>query len=155
INGEFTTIDVAGAVSFTEALNINDAGIVVGSYDDDTGTHGFMYVDGQMSPINVPGALSTSVNGENNSGEIVGYYLGSDFKEHGFLLNNGTFTTIDAPSKPNTYAYRINDTGVIVGSYEDQPNSGIDVGWRLGTRAQMIVVPAGTTDVFGLNGKGR
>ena len=40
-NFSFTQIDVPGAI-FTEAFGINDAGQIVGGFNDSTGSHGFL-----------------------------------------------------------------------------------------------------------------
>ena len=40
-NFSFTQIDVPGAI-FTEAFDINDAGQIVGGFNDSTGSHGFL-----------------------------------------------------------------------------------------------------------------
>ena len=54
--GSFTTIDVPGALGFTEATGINDAGQIVGAFTDKTGTHGFLYSGGSFTIINASGA---------------------------------------------------------------------------------------------------
>src|SRR6476646_8261658 len=60
----FTQIDVPGA-SFTQALGINNAGQIVGSFNNSTGVHGFLTnnTGGSFTPIDVPGAFFTSPSG--------------------------------------------------------------------------------------------
>ena len=56
--GAFTSIDVPGATQ-TLATGINDAGQIVGQYNDATGTHGFLLNGGVFTTINVPGETGT------------------------------------------------------------------------------------------------
>src|SRR3954447_13134218 len=69
-NFSFTQIDVPGAFS-TQAFGINDAGQIVGTFSDSTGTgqHGFLDTGGSFTPIDVPGAtIGTFANGINDAG---------------------------------------------------------------------------------------
>src|SRR5690348_7005421 len=59
------------------AYGINNAGQIVGSFDNRTGpTHGFLYSGGNFTQIDVPGSLFTDVYGINNAGQIVGSFDG-------------------------------------------------------------------------------
>jgi uncharacterized membrane protein len=118
----FQTLDAPDAV-LTEALGINGAGQIVGSYFDANATsstgHGFLLSGGIYTTLDVPGTpvpgtLSyTTPRGINDAGEIAGYYaLGS---YHGFRLSNGIYTPIDAPGAVNTLVHGINNAGQIVG----------------------------------------
>ena len=72
-------------VTVTQALGVNDAGEVVGSFNDANGTtHGFTYQNGGFQSIDVPGATSTTVNGVNNAGQIVGFYVAANGNTIGF-----------------------------------------------------------------------
>ena len=68
----FAPFDVPGAIR-TEAYGINDAGQIVGNYQDaSAATHGFLYTAGIFTSLDVPGALTTYAQGINNRGQIVG-----------------------------------------------------------------------------------
>src|SRR6266446_326127 len=54
----FTQLDVPGATQ-TFANGINDAGQIVGSFSNSTGTHGFRYTGGSFTQIDVPGTSYT------------------------------------------------------------------------------------------------
>jgi probable HAF family extracellular repeat protein len=84
-NFSFTQIDVPGAV-MTEARGINDAGQIVGLFDDSTGGHGFLDTGGSFTQIDVPGAFGTVASGINDAGQIVGSFNDST-GAHGFLEN--------------------------------------------------------------------
>ncbi len=111
----------------TEAVGVNNAGDIVGYFNDSAGVyHGFLLSGSTYTQIDVPGAIGTFAYGINDAGSIVGAYclttacLASDTDgEHGFLLSGGVFTTIDVPNAIATYPSGINDRAVIVGQYSD------------------------------------
>jgi uncharacterized membrane protein len=116
----FTTIDIPGATS-TVALDVNDAGDVVGSYLVAGRTRGFLLDrNGQVHWIDFPGAVFTRAAGINARGEIVGTYrLPADppNARHGFLFSEGLFTTIDPPGAVFTNPLGISEWGDIVGRF--------------------------------------
>ena len=88
--GNYTTIDDPnGMANSTEAFGINDAGQIVGSYRDSSGTHGFLRdALGTFTTISDPsnGSFYTFAQGINDAGQIVGSFV--DFRNlsnHGFL----------------------------------------------------------------------
>jgi probable HAF family extracellular repeat protein len=114
----FTGIDYPRAMQ-TRALGINSAGIVVGSFDDREGTHGFVLHDEKFSSIDVPGATSTQARAINAREEIVGYSTDADGNLHGFFFCKGHFRVVDIAFSTETRAEGINDAGVISGEYVD------------------------------------
>lgn len=82
--GEFTPIAVPGASS-TEALGINDRGIIVGQFTDASGTHGFIQDKGIFTTVDVPGATSTTVQGINNAGLFVGSFTDANGRTRGYV----------------------------------------------------------------------
>lgn len=74
--------------SFTQALGLNNAGVVVGTYNDTAGTaHGFTYNLNTKSfhAVNVPHSTSTVINGINDRGWIVGFYTAPNKDTIGFV----------------------------------------------------------------------
>jgi hypothetical protein len=72
----------------TQALGLNNQGLVVGTYNDNAGTaHGFTYDTGTKAfhAINVPKSTSTVVNGLNDHGWIVGFYTAPNKDTIGFV----------------------------------------------------------------------
>jgi len=126
---DFETINYPGALG-TRALGIGAQGTIVGSFDDNSGTHGFSLQEGRFSQLDVPGAIETDAKSVNARGEIVGYYFDSNFNLHGFYFYRGPFKTIDIPFSTETRAEGINDAGVISGEYVDQ--AGNEHGYLLG-----------------------
>jgi probable HAF family extracellular repeat protein len=104
--------------SGTEALGINNAGIVVGTgYLTASNFHAFVYSGGQMKDIGPPDAYQTSAIAINTAGQIVGGYFLASGVGGEFLYSNGQFTTLPVPSGSNgVSAFAINDNGVIAGA---------------------------------------
>ena len=71
----FTTIDIPGGSTASEAVGINARGQIVGDYFNSGGTHGFFLSQGKFSTIDLPGARGTAAAGISASQEIVGTYL--------------------------------------------------------------------------------
>ena len=118
----FTTIDVPGATS-TVGNGINDAGQIVGTYDNQ---HGFLFSNGSYTTVDVAGVQFTQASGINASGQIVGYYGGPTFSGqlNGFLLSGGVYTTLGVPGSTLTAAFGINASGQIVGTYSAPSGGG-------------------------------
>jgi predicted transcriptional regulator len=73
-NGVYATIDFPGA-DYTEAIDVNDAGDIVGSYNfSDGNSHGFVLSRGVYTTLDVPGSSYTKLYGINNARQAVGVY---------------------------------------------------------------------------------
>ena len=98
----YTFSPIDDGTNGTGATGINDAGQIVGFYEDSSGAqHGFLYSGGTYTPLNAPsGTKGTQAVGINDSGQIVGAYADSSGAVHGFLYNSSTFTytTLNDPS---------------------------------------------------------
>jgi probable HAF family extracellular repeat protein len=140
---------VPGAFPTTQATGINDAGHIVGNFDNSTGRHGFLDAGGNFTQIDVPGATFTSAFGVNGTGQIVGAVAG-----HGFLDTGGSFTQIDVPGASGTNAFGINGAGQIVGLFDNSTGQHgfLDTG---GTFTQIDVPGASQTYAFGINDAGQ
>src|SRR6516164_10076428 len=123
----FTTLDDPSATQLaggTHSQGINDAGQIVGVYDNPGlpgffTPHGFLLSGGIYTTLDDPLAtFGTQAFGINDAGQIVGtYFIGTT--PHGFLYSGGTYTTIDFRSATLTFAQGINAAGQIVGTYQD------------------------------------
>lgn len=116
--GKITTIEVTGA-RWTQAIDINNVGDIVGVYRDAFGVqHGFLLEKDNFTTIDFPGAVRTNARGINEQGDIVGIYLDANNFWHGFLLEKDNFTAIDfLPGATQTFANGISNQGHIVGNY--------------------------------------
>jgi probable HAF family extracellular repeat protein len=118
----------------TQAETINNAGQIVGSYQDSGGAfHGFLLSNGQYTILDDTNAgtganQGTQATGLNNNGQIVGDYIDASGVEHGFVLQGGTYKTLDGPTGAQKINLdSINDNGQIVGNYTDA--SGVEHGF--------------------------
>lgn len=119
---DFRTVEVPAAKR-TVASGIDDAGQIVGYYDDSAGTHGFVLRDDRFTTIDFPGTVFTVALGIGAHGEIVGTYRMRGepaVNFHGFLrTSDGRFERIDSPPHKNTIAQRILPDGTILGCRHD------------------------------------
>jgi uncharacterized membrane protein len=158
---DFVTIDVPGAVS-TYAHAINNKGQIVGGYEFDYRTQGFLLVKGQFTTVTAPTGDSTLASGIDNKGNIVGTFTSGE--QSGFLLKKkkGVFTTIDVDLPDSglicmTRPEAINNQGRIAGQYLDHCDAANGQhGFVYNGRAfTPIDVPGATvTAVTGLNDHG-
>jgi hypothetical protein len=84
----FAVLDLGNHTN-TQALGINNFGVVVGSFVDLQGkTRGFVRANARLvRVVNVPGSTSTVVNGINNNGQIVGFFTDGAKNTFGFLAH--------------------------------------------------------------------
>lgn len=111
----FANIDFPSADS-TTALGINNNNDIVGIYDKDGATRGFVLEGNTYSTLAYPGADYTIASGINDSGDVVGYY-GDASGEHGFRYSNGAFAAPIDYNGSRTQLYDINNSGLISGAY--------------------------------------
>jgi probable HAF family extracellular repeat protein len=98
----------------SEALDINDAGQVTGSFTSQQGvTHPFLFSVGSMLDIG-PDLIFGEGRDINNAGQITGRYL-SDESSGPFLYSDGTFTQLASASEPGGEGLAINEHGQITG----------------------------------------
>lgn len=71
--------------TFTEAWDINPGGAVVGTYQDATGIHGFVWEKLRFHAIDYPAATATRASGINSHGDIVGWYVDAAGRTRGYV----------------------------------------------------------------------
>jgi probable HAF family extracellular repeat protein len=107
----------------TATYSINDAGQIVGYFQDSSGVqHGYLKTGSNFTTLDAPGANGlTSAQGINNLGYVTGYYVDASGIDNGYLWYNGQFTTINVPfaGATGTDITAINDQGDLVGWYID------------------------------------
>jgi probable HAF family extracellular repeat protein len=142
----FVTLDDPAAIYGTNAIGINDAGVIVGTYDIGEIPHGFVYTNGSYTNFDCPNSAGTNATGINSSGQIVGFcWYNSTY--HGFILSNNTYTPIDYPQAQITYLYGINDAGDVAGTFEDASSHFHGFTYSDFSFNQVDVL-GGTTDTF-------
>jgi hypothetical protein len=116
----------------TQAMGINDKGVVVGLYFDSSGVqHGFVKKGSKYTSIDVTGDSSAEAWGINNSGQITVFAISSAGSYESFLYNGKTFKKISDPKAgtTGTIARIVNNKGDVAGAYFD--SSGSEVGFLL------------------------
>jgi hypothetical protein len=138
----FTIVEVPGATHDTVAYGINNMDIIVGSYDDADGTHGFLYDGALYTSFDVPGSTETLPLNINDYGIVVGSYTDASGKVRGFSYDGSDYTSIDVPfpGVALTQAWGINNHNEIVGRYFDALG-GQRGFWFDGTNYTPIQVP--------------
>ncbi|QQS11107.1 MAG: hypothetical protein IPK81_16075 [Rhodospirillales bacterium] len=113
-------ITPAPGSSATLAIAINNAGVVIGYYNDDASGRvvGFLWRAGETVILDVAGATHTYPSGINDAGQVVGHSCGADGARA--FLYDGSFRSIH-PSLVGVecHATAINDAGDVVGDYRD------------------------------------
>jgi len=84
IGTTFTPFDVPGS-SATSALDINAGGTIVGNYELNGISHGFVREREVYTTLNVPGAVSASANGISDDGTVVGQFADAGGATRGFI----------------------------------------------------------------------
>jgi hypothetical protein len=162
----YGNIAFPGAVT-TFAYQINDAGIVTGSYDDGTTSHGFQYNMNTNTYTMLPDVLgstatfglATNVNGSSvvNYTDASGSFRGPIFdylNQGGFdsaIYQNGLYSTVDFPGALSTFADGINAAGFLSGGYVTEGN-GLSGLFFDGTTWYSLDYPgAAKTNLFQIN----
>ena len=85
--------------AMTEAYGINNAGQIVGSYENRyLVSQGFIDTNGTFTTVEDPlGTEGSWADGINSNGDIVGYYEDSSGNDHGFLATPDGTSTDGAP----------------------------------------------------------
>lgn len=121
VDGNISIISLDHAAK-TEALAINDSGIIAGYANINDENHGFIRdINGKITLIDVPSSDGTVAIGINNNGDITGHASKSDdFILQGFIRNAKGKVTIFTVSKAGyTLPSKINDKGIIIGCYAE------------------------------------
>ncbi len=116
-SGSYKAYKVPG--SYSTALNdINDNGVIVGSYQTTNGgsSTGFVLENGSLTLIQYPGATGTVATSINVAGHIVGYFYNKSQVLLPFYFDGTTYTQIATPGEYACTIGHIKNSGNIVGS---------------------------------------
>ena len=135
-NGKFLPVKYPSAIS-TDALSINDNGVIVGRYSNTESAnpevhyHGFILQNGVYKSIDDPAGTSqygTEINDINVQGVMVGDWISRPSENqtvpHAFIYKNGVFEHIHYPGALATSASGINKFGTVVGTARMPANNG-------------------------------
>jgi uncharacterized membrane protein len=155
---KFHTVNVPGAAQ-TYPSGINNAGVMVGTYEDSANTfHGYILNGKKIITLDVPNGSNTSIGHLTRKGtiQVVGSYKNSAGRYVGFLYKNGKYTDIPGPKGAiASGAIGISDFGAIVGEYTDSSN--LTHGFLLtkGHYTTLDVYMAQITTASGVNDQGK
>jgi hypothetical protein len=164
-----------GNTASSIAFGINDHGVIVGQYaDNSTGTTpGFVDNNGAFTILNpVANSMVTNAQGINNNGLVTGFYSINGVNQFGFLYNTNTmqYTLLPDPSTQRimtgglvlTQFLGINDKGEASGYY--QTDNGSQFGFLFNTNTDTytylddpFAAPVGgvqITQITGINNAG-
>lgn len=116
----FVSLDDPSAGFGTMAFAINNAGTIVGNYDN---AHGFVYQNGKFRTLDAPQLAGepaqTQLNGISNLGWIVGQvYTGGIWR--GFWVENGKLHYVESANQADSEAKGINGHSDIVGCHDSR-----------------------------------
>ena len=157
--GSITLFDVPAAFNnFTFGDDINNSGVIVGTYRNGTGAHGFVLDGGDFTTVDVPSAASdTLLTGINDAGVLVGQYRDpTTLNFRGFVSSGADLVLLDAAQpQPNTFANGINNSGRVVGSVGGGGTAPRGFTFENGTFEFFDVPGAIWTQAFGINNVGQ
>jgi hypothetical protein len=108
-------------ITSTDPRQINNHGVIGGSYIDSGGVqHGFVLDGKKLTTFDYPDAIGvTAPEGINDSGVVTGLWQDSGANRHGFTYDSttGNFTSITGPNDGSTAqeAWGINNAGLVAG----------------------------------------
>jgi uncharacterized membrane protein len=133
----------------SEAHDINNSGVVVGSGKDKNGiSKGFIYNKGTYKHLLPPGWEEAYAHGINDHDDVTGHGLGNSVK--GFVYSNGTYTEIIPPDWWEAYAYAINNKGSVVG-YGRETRFYVGFLYSKGTYTKLLPPGWKESYAFGIN----
>lgn len=116
-HGRFSRLDFPGANATLPTMIIG--GLIIGGYDDASGSHGFKYENGKVETVDCPGSRNVFLSGLNQFGDVTGEVTGMDGIQHGLLVIGKSCITVDFPASQagSNYANGIDPSENIVGRY--------------------------------------
>jgi probable HAF family extracellular repeat protein len=112
--GRMTALPPLNGASFSQASDVNDAGVVVGA----SGGVAVRWVNGRVQSLGTLGGESSFATGINSSGVIVGNGATSSGDFHGWVFEGGTLRDLGTFGGVRSTAEGINSSGDIVGHFE-------------------------------------
>jgi collagen type I/II/III/V/XI/XXIV/XXVII alpha len=114
-----SSFDIAGngTTQFTFGYGINDAQVIVGSFTDSFGIHGYIDAGTGITILDVPGADGvTEAYGINSNGVVSGSYQVSPGQYVPYTYQDGTFTAYDNVAVAQFTNVGIDDAGQLIGT---------------------------------------
>ena len=136
--------------AFGRAVDINDAGQIVGFLEMNFRRHAILWENGNAIPLGIPAeGNSSQAMAINSAGQIAGFWMNTVFGPvSAYIWEDGVMTDLELPLGPWDQAHDINDHGEVVGwmGCADSIDSHAFI-WRDGEAADLGVIPGGFTGV--------
>ncbi len=149
-------------INFSNAVDLNDAGQIVGSWELSSGNEqGYELSGGTYTTIDIQPFPGTATFPEdiNSSGVVVGVYTPFPVAPpaSGFEDIGGVITDITDPGQLTTAPLAINDSGEIVGLVSNDPDQVTAEGFVdiAGNLTTFTAPGAISTDLYGVNDQGQ
>lgn len=148
------------AANSTEALAINDSGVIVGDYHPAAGGYfqGFTYSGGTFANMNAFGSNDTYPDAIGNNGQVVGLVVDANEISQGYVYSNGQYHIVDGNPYPanSSFAVAINDAGeILLNSVTAGSNTACDSFLNVSGVNTSISMPGeSSTCVSGINDEG-
>ncbi len=114
-------IDISGQPISSSALDINDAGHVVGFLTSSTGLRATLWRDGAAVDLGTFGGGTSIAHGLNNAGAVIGEAATDTGEIHAFRWVEGTLSDLGTLGGEVSSAQDVNDAGVVVGHSTKNP----------------------------------
>ncbi len=114
-NGSYGNLDYPGG-QYTQPNGINANGMVVGSFSNGTGEHGFILYQGKWASLDFPNSFGTTqALGVSNAGVILGVYTANEPYTY-FIYTSGKFKVIKDANASSFVVNGMGPSGLITGS---------------------------------------
>jgi hypothetical protein len=152
---DFTGVADPNGLQGTSANGIDNAGVIVGSYTDSSGTHGFVDAANVFTNFDAGNETYTVAGGISSNGTVAGYATNSSGATDGFTGSGLVYTSFDVPGGVGqTFATGISPSGSATIGYYVDANS-VSHGFLYGGSFTPIDAPNATSTVAtGVNAAG-
>jgi VCBS repeat-containing protein len=148
------TVPNTATIADGSSEDINDSGMIVGSYGLNNTVYGFITTNGNFQTILAPGSFDTDIQAVNNNGEYAGVFGQSpNGMNNPFVFHDGRYVNIPIATSSQGIG-DINDKGQVAVNGSD--NLAYIYDDNTGTLTKIPLTPAGNgaTQVFGINNNG-
>ncbi|MDB5967893.1 MAG: hypothetical protein JWQ90_343 [Hydrocarboniphaga sp.] len=125
VDYDYLSLHVEGGLS-TQATGINEAGAIVGSYQQPQGKsvllRPFVYKDGVYQTYTPAEPAVFTFDDINDAGHVVTNVTHRNMTEVASLVKGSKKITLAVPGAVTTYAYALDDSDRVAGAYNHDPN---------------------------------
>ena len=143
--GERWNVEDLGQVGYeTTIADMNDAGVVVGSFQQPGRFHAFVMENGVITDLGTNGGESSEAIAVNKSGQVIG---NSRFPYQAFFWEKGNIIDLGSLGGRFTVATAINDSGEVVGYSETEAGYTHAFIWKNGVMTDLGTLSGGNESI--------